>query len=296
MTMSLNQSSAKSPPATGKVKIAYEPTAREMNLERFLSSRARREWALGILVPLGLLALWELTAQTGIIDARAYPPPSKIATEGWALLWSGSLVTDIWATLLRVLAGFALGTVGGLVAGFALGMSRGIRAAFEPMLTALYVVPKLALLPVLLTIFGFGEAPKIVLVAITVFFFVWIDTMDAVSSVPGGYRDAARVFGASRGAMMRHVLLPAVLPRLFVSMRIAIGVAVLVIIAAEFVISRDGLGFMIFNARQLFINGWMYVGIVCVAIMGVVLQALIRRIGERVTPWENVGSANKDRG
>lgn len=275
-------------------RVRYAPTEREKNLEKFLVARRRREFMLGLMVPIGLLLIWEIFARLFWIDPRAYPPPSQIISEGYDLALSGSLFKDIWATLLRVLAGFGLGTIAGLVAGFAMGMSRSIRAAFEPMLSALYVVPKLAILPVLLTIFGFGELPKVMLVAITVFFFVWIDAMDSVSSVPAGYRDAAKVFGTSRWGMLKHVLFPAVLPRLFVSLRIAIGVAVLVIIAAEFVISRDGLGFLIFNARQLFINGWMYVGIVCVAAMGVILAAIIRRIGLMVTPWERVGAGARD--
>lgn len=275
-------------------RIRYVPTEREKNLEKFLVARRKREFALGLMVPLAILLLWEICGRMEWLDPRAYPPPSKILREGYALAMSGSLFVDIWATLLRVLAGFMLGTIAGLVAGFAMGMSRPVRAAFEPTLNALYVVPKLAILPVLLTIFGFGELPKIVLVAITVFFFVWIDAMDSVSSVPTGYRDAAKVFGTTRWGMLKHVLLPAVLPRLFISLRIAIGVAVLVIIAAEFVISRNGLGFLIFNARQLFINGWMYVGIVCVAAMGVILAAIIRRIGLIMTPWERVGSSARD--
>jgi len=264
----------------------YMPGPAERNMTLYLRRRYVRETTLGIAVPIFLLVLWQVSADLGWLDRRNYPPPTELVAQGWKLINEGTLGHDIMITLQRVLIGFAIGTTTGVVLGFAMATSRNIRAAFEPTLNAFYVVPKLALLPVFLTIFGFGEAPKIVLVAVTVFFFVWIDTMESVSSIPDGYREAAEVFGCSPWQMFTHVLLPAFLPRLFIALRIAIGVAVLVIIAAEFVVSRDGLGYLIFNSRQLFINGWMYVGIVCVAIMGVTLAAIVGRIGLLLTPWE----------
>jgi sulfonate transport system permease protein len=264
----------------------YAPGAAERNLSQYLRRRYVRETTLGIAVPILLLILWQVGADLNWLDRRNYPPPTDLIEQGWKLINEGTLGHDILVTLRRVLIGFAIGTTAGVLLGFAMATSRNIRAALEPTLSAFYVVPKLALLPVFLTIFGFGEAPKVVLVAVTVFFFVWIDTMESVSSIPDGYREAAEVFGCSPWQMFVHVLMPAFLPRLFIALRIAIGVAVLVIIAAEFVVSRDGLGYLIFNSRQLFINGWMYVGIVCVALMGVILAAIVGRIGLLVTPWE----------
>lgn len=118
----------------------------------------------------------------------------------------------MWATLRRVLAGYAVGTVSGYLLGLLMGSLPLVRAALEPLLDALYVVPKLALLPVFLNMFGLGEGPQVALVAATVFFFVWISTMAAVLAIPSGHRDAGQVFGASAWQMFRHVLLPASCP------------------------------------------------------------------------------------
>jgi sulfonate transport system permease protein len=159
------------------------------------------------------------------------------------------------------------------------------------MLDALYVVPKLALLPIFLNMFGLGEGPQIALVATTVFFFVWISTMAAVLAVPSGHRDAGQVFGASAWQMFRHVLLPASLPAVLVGARIAAGVAVLVIVASEQIAATNGLGHLIFDARALFQNDVMFVGIVCVAVLGVVFSELVRIAGRLLTPW-----APRDRG
>jgi sulfonate transport system permease protein len=172
-----------------------------------------------------------------------------------------------------------------------MGSVRLLRRALEPTLDALYVVPKLALLPVLLNMFGLGEGPKVALVAVTVFFFVWIGTMTAVMAVPEGYRETGAAFGASRAQMFRHVLVPGALPQIVVSLRVAAGVAVLVIVAAEFIVGDSGLGYLIFNSRALFINDRMYVGIVVVALFGVAFSELIRALGRLVTPW-----APQDRG
>lgn len=247
--------------------------------------RAVLEISLASGVPLLLLGLWQAASGLGWIDARLYPSPTDIVAAGATMLQSGELWGDIGHTTLRVVAGFAVGTAAGVLFGLAMGSVRLIQVALEPTLDALYVVPKLALLPIFLTIFGLGEGPQIALVAVTVFFFVWISSMSAIIGVEAGYRDAGRCFGANRWQMFRHVLVPAALPQMFVAMRVAAGVAFLVIIAAEFIVGDNGLGYLIFQSRALFINDQMFVGIVVVALEGVLFAELVRLVGRRVTRW-----------
>ncbi|OHV40028.1 MULTISPECIES: ABC transporter permease [Pseudofrankia] len=247
--------------------------------------RAVLEIGLAVGVPVVLLGLWQAASGLGWIDSRLYPSPTDIVRTGGRMLGHGQLWDDIWHTTFRVLAGFALGTLAGVLFGLAMGSVRLIQVALEPTLDALYVVPKLALLPIFLTMFGLGEGPKIALVAVTVFFFVWISTMSAIIAVEDGYREAGRCFGANRWQMFRHVLVPAALPQMFVAMRVAAGVAFLVIIAAEFIVGDDGLGYLIFQSRTLFINDQMFVGIVVVALEGVLFAELVRLVGRRVTRW-----------
>nr|WP_206323564.1 ABC transporter permease [Streptomyces sp. HNM0574] len=249
------------------------------------------EITLAAAVPLALVLLWQLAADQRWIDDRIYPAPSAILADGWQRALDGELRPDTWATLKRVLAGYLIGTVSGYLLGLLMGSLPLVRAALEPMLDALYVVPKLALLPVFLNMFGLGEGPQIALVAATVFFFVWISTMAAVLAVPAGHRDAGHVFGAGPWQMFRHVLLPASLPSVLVGARIAAGVAVLVIVASESIAATDGLGHLIFDSRALFQNDVMFVGILCVAVLGVAFSELVRFLGRLVTPW-----APRDRG
>ena len=164
-------------------------------------------------------------------------------------------------------------------------MSAFLRAALEPLLMGLYVVPKLALLPVFLTIFGFDMAPKVALVVVTVFFFVWIDVMESLWRIPAGYLDAARSLDMKRWQQFRHVRLPAIVPTLFVSLRISMGVAVLVTIAGEFIIGGKGLGYFIFSSNQYYQLDRVYAGIVTVALLGVALSWLISVAGRMAAPW-----------
>ncbi|MER6910175.1 ABC transporter permease [Streptomyces sp. NPDC000594] len=271
--------------------LVRRPGPQELNPRRAHLRRRALENALALAVPLALVLLWQLAAVQGWIDARIYPAPTTVLTDGWARAADGALWPDVRATLGRVAAGYAAGTAAGLLLGLLMGALPLVRAALEPTLDALYVVPKLALLPVFLNMFGLGEGPQIALVATTVFFFVWISTMAAVIAVPAAHRDAGRVFGASPWQMFRHVLLPASLPAVLVGARIAAGVAVLVIVASEQIAATDGLGRLIFDSRALFRNDVMFVGIVCVAVLGVVFSELVRATGRLLTPW-----APRDRG
>ncbi|MEU6121460.1 ABC transporter permease [Streptomyces sp. NPDC047123] len=278
-------------PAPPEDLLVRKPGPQELHPVRTHRRRRALELSLAVGVPLALVLLWQLAAVRGWIDDRVYPAPQTILEDGWQRAADGALWPDVWATLRRVLLGYAIGTVTGYALGLLMGSLSLVRAALEPTLDALYVVPKLALLPVFLNMFGLGEGPQIALVAATVFFFVWISTMAAVLAVPSGHRDAGRVFGASPWQMFRHVLLPASLPAVLVGARIAAGVAVLVIVASEQIAAADGLGHLIFDSRALFQNDVMFVGIVCVAVLGVVFSELVRIAGRLLTPW-----APRDRG
>jgi sulfonate transport system permease protein len=243
------------------------------------------EIGLAVAVPVVFLALWQAAAHYGWIDGRLYPTPQDIARAGWDQFAHGEVRHDTWVTMRRTLIGWSIGSTIGLAMGTLMGSLRLVRKALEPSLDALYVVPKLALLPILMNIFKLGEGPVIALVAVTVFFFVWISTMAAVMAVPAGYRETGAAFGVSRWQMFRHVTAPAAAPQVVVGLRVAAGVAVLVIVAAEQIAAHDGLGYLIFHSRDLFLNEEMYVGIVVVALFGVLFAEAIRQVGRWLTPW-----------
>ena len=156
-----------------------------------------RDLALAVLTPLVLLGLWELAARIGVLDARLFTPPSEIAQRGWQMIVSGELWGHIAATVARLAVGLVLGAVVGILAGLLMGVWRPVRAAFGPMFTALYALPKIAILPLLLLVFGLTETPKVLAVAISVFFVMQINTLAGILQIDARILEAARAYRAT---------------------------------------------------------------------------------------------------
>jgi sulfonate transport system permease protein len=273
------------PPGNEPPVIVRRPGSQEQHPRRSRRRRRVVELTLAIGIPVALVGLYQLATSQRWIDPRLYPTLGEMGRNTRDLWNNGQLWDAIYISCKRALIGFGFGALSGALVGFVMGASRLLRAALEPTLSMLYTVPKLALLPVFLTIFGFGERAIYVLIAVTVFFFVWISTMAAVMAVPVGYREAASTFGASRWQMFRHVLLPGALPQIFVGLRIAASVSILVLVGVEFVIGSSGLGYLINQGRNLLLLGQAYVCIVIVAAIGYLFMALVRLIGRLLTPW-----------
>lgn len=244
-----------------------------------------RALIVGLIVPVFLLSLWEGAAQFGFLNPFFFPAPSRIFVAAIESFASGSLATDFWMTVSRILAGFALGGATGYALGLVTGTNKRVRALMEPMLSALYTVPKIALLPIFLSIFGLGEPPKIALVSVTVFFYVWVYTLQAVLNIEPNFLDIAQTYTTNQRSIMWHVIVPASLPQVFAGLRVAIAVATLITISSEFVVGDTGLGYVIFNSRLLMRVEESYVGIFVVAIIGFVFQKTVVGIGRQITPW-----------
>lgn len=245
---------------------------------------------MAIAVPVVLVGLWQIAGSRGWIDRRLYPTPASIighVKKAFADRPGGKFGRDVWASIIRVLWGYFWGCLAGLAVGYALGISRLLRKAFDPTLVALYTVPKLALIGVFLLAFGFGEAPVIIVIALTVFFFVFIQTNAAVLAVGENYREVGRSLGAGRWQMFRHVIFPASLPSVFVGLRISAGVSVLTMIGCEFAYPPDqkGIGYRIALARQVLDPKTMYLGIVLTALIGVVFTWIVTTVGRLLTRW-----------
>lgn len=272
------------------------PGPAERNPLQFARRRRRQERALSAAVPIAFLALWQVTSSRDWLDSRFFPPPTRVVSTGIDMVRDGAIQSAVLTSARALVVGYVAGAILGLLIGAATGASRWFRVALEPLLSALYTVPKLAIFPLLLLIFGLGDTSKIVLILISVYFYVWISTMSGIMAVEKGYIEAAESFGASRIQMFRHVLFPGALPQVFVGLRLGAGVAVLVMVAAEFVSGRDGIGYLIWHSWQLLIASRMYVGIVTVALMGVLAMELVKAVGRRLMPWDQNTLNSKIRG
>jgi len=244
------------------------------------------ERLLYLISPIGLLVIWQILIMFGVGDRRFIPAPSDIAVRFVELTMSGELLRHTAVTLWRVLAGFVIGTLPAITVGLLMAMFRPVRIFFDPLIAALFPIPKVALMPLLLLAFGFGDASKIALVAIAVFFPVIINTYAGAANIDKIYWDVAANYGASPAVMFTRVVFFGALPMIFAGLRIALAVSFVVLVAAEFVASKTGIGYLIWNSWELLQVDYMFVGIVVIGILGLVTSLLFQEIERIVIPWK----------
>ncbi len=265
-----------------QASLVSQATAELRRRER---RRRQVDLALAIATPLVLIGAWQAAADLGWVDPRIFTPPTAIARAAGQLISSGVLPADIGDTLARLLVGYVVGAVGGTAVGLLLGVVRPLRAALSPVFTAIYAIPQIALLPLLLVIFGVGETAKVLSVVIVTFFVLEINALGAVLHFDPRLIEAARAYGARGIRLFRHVLLPGSLPAIFTGLRVSVALGLVVITATEFVASNNGLGFLVWNSWQLFEPDQMYVGLVTIGLVGVVLTAAISFAERALLPW-----------
>ena len=244
------------------------------------------EQTVSVVSPLLCIALWEVAVRVGILDWRFFPAPSAILGAFTTLLASGELLLHVAASMKRVLLGFLFGAAPGLALGLAVGLSRWVRAAVNPLVAATYPIPKSAIVPLMMLIFGLGDASKVALVAIGVFYLVLINTAAGVMNIEPIYLEVGRNFGASRLQLFLTVALPGALPLIFAGLRLGMGIGLILIVVAELVGARNGIGYLIWQAWTIFAVERMYVGLVVIAILGWLTTLVLDAAERLLIPWK----------
>jgi sulfonate transport system permease protein len=254
------------------------------------SGRLRRfgRPALGLLLPVGLALAWEIIVRLGFSTGRLVPPPTKIFATILELARSGELARHILATLSRVLAGFGLGVIAGTVLGAVSGYWGLARRLLDPTVQALRAIPSIAWVPLFILWLGIFETSKIVLIAAGVFFPVYLGVMGAILSVDRKIVEVGRTFRLSGPAMIRRILLPAVLPAYVISLRSGLGLGWMFVIAAELMGASEGLGYLLIDGQQLGKPAEIVAAIVAFAIVGKATDWLIVLAAAPFLRWEDV--------
>ncbi len=231
-----------------------------------------------------VLAGWHITAV--LLNTPALPTPAQ--TVPILLKFLPDLAPGFLVSLYRVVIALAIGTVLGLPVGLLLGRSPRVDALFAPVLYILYPLPKIVLLPILLVLLGLADAPKIALIALTVFFQVVVVMRDAAKAIPEQTVSSVRSLGGGRLDVLRHVVLPATLPELFTTLRVSSAIAIAVLFFAEAIAGSTGIGYFIMNSWAMVNYPRMFAGIIALAVLGVLIYELFDVLERRATKWRNV--------
>ena len=250
---------------------------------------ARPPRGVSLLSPLFILAAWEGLARLHVIDVRFFPAPTAILAAGWTTVESGELWANLEISLGRIGAGFALGALPGAVLGIVMGLIPWVRLTCMPVVSAIYPIPKSAILPLIMLLFGIGEVAKWVFIAIGVFFPVLINAMVGVLTIDRIFLDVGRNYGARGLNFLLTIALPGALPVLFAGIKLGFGLALILVVIAEIVASRAGLGFFIWNAWQIFDVEKLYTGLIVIGILGYLSSEAIDAVERVVVPWRPRG-------
>ncbi len=247
---------------------------------------------LGLVPPLLLAAAWEAGVDSGFVSGRLLPPPSRIARTLWSLAQSGDLALHVEATLLRVGLGFALGAGAGILMGALVATLPRLRWLVDPSLQALRAVPSLAWVPLFILWFGILETPKVLLIAVGVFFPVYVGVAGAIASVDRKLVEVGRIFRLSKAAQVRRILLPAVLPATLTALRTGLGLGFLFVVAAELMGASEGLGYLLVDGQQFGKPDQILAAIIAFAVVGKLADALLVALTSPLVRWQDTARDN----
>jgi len=237
---------------------------------------------IGLVV--ALLILWQLASLRGLPDYVL--SPVQIARDFAAALGSSELYVDAWASLMRAIPGFVIGTVAGATLGLAAGMARKFDQMLSPLVFLTYPVPKIVMLPVFMLWFGIGDLSKVLIIALACFYPMFINAYYGARATQRILVWSARNMGATQAQIFRRVVLPGALPLIFSGMRVSLALSFIVMFATEMINARSGLGHLIREAENGLRFDLMYVALLAIAILGYAGDRLLRYLREKLLPWE----------
>jgi sulfonate transport system permease protein len=239
------------------------------------------QWAL----PLGIVTLWEVGSLAGYIPGRVLPAPTDVIAAGWKLLLGGELVRNIWVSFWRAIVGFAIGGGIGFALGLANGLSRRADRVLDSTLQMVRNIPHLALIPLVILWFGIDEAAKLFLVALGVFFPLYVNTQHGIRSVDPQLIEMGRAYGMSPWTLFWRVILPGALPSVFVGLRYGLGIMWLTLIVAETIAASSGIGYMAMQAREFLLVDVVVLSILIYALLGKLADSIARVLERRCLAW-----------
>src|ERR1700712_4576958 len=232
-----------------------------------------------------VIGFWQLAGTAGWVNPLFLPPPSAIVLAITKLALSGTLWQHLSASVMRIGSGWILGTIAGVAIGFAIGLSSLSRGVGITFISALFPIPKIGLLPLLILWLGIGEEPKIATIALGVFFSTAISVYSGVDSVPRNLIRMAQSFNVPFETIVRRVIWPGALPSILAGFRITASVALLLVVSAEMIGAEFGIGGLVLQAGNLMQTDQLLAGVVILSLFGLAVGRLINLLETRLLHW-----------
>ncbi len=237
------------------------------------------------IVPILTLAVWQFVCGSGYVPSRVLPAPIDVVIAGWKSLLSGELINNIWVSFWRAAVGFLIGGGIGFAFGLANGLSRLSDQLTDTTLQMIRNVPHLALIPLVILWFGIDEAAKLFLVALGVFFPIYLNTLHGIRTVDPQLIEMGRIYGMSNSELFRRIIFPGALPSIFVGVRFALGIMWLTLIVAETIAASSGLGYMAMQAREFMLIDVVVLSILIYALLGKLADSASRVLERFTLSW-----------
>ncbi len=247
----------------------------------------RTRWLLGLLPWITIVAIWYGVRASGFVNPALIPAPHVVAERFWTLLTREGLAFDAFVSARRVLTGVILGISLAVPIGFLLGWFSIARTIADPLVNFFRALPPIALIPLVIVYFGVDEIAKIVILFYAAFFSGVIVMYEGVSQINPLFVRVARTLGATQFEIFRKVIIPLTVPHILTALRVALGVAWATLVASELVAAQRGLGAMIQNASTYFLLDIIYVGIICIGLIALVMDLILRRLSARLLRWQD---------
>ncbi len=234
-----------------------------------------------------VIAAWTLLHYSGIVNPSLIPTPAQVARRFWELMSNGKLPIDMLISTKRVLVGVVLGTLLAVPTGFVLGWNRSVHVFADPLINFFRALPPIALIPLVVVYFGIGEAAKVVILFYAAFFSGVIVMYEGISQISPIYIRVARTLGATDGEIFRRVIVPLSLPHILTAVRVELGVVWATLVASELIAAQNGLGAMIQNASSFFQLDIIYLGIICIGLIALIMDLILRKVSRRFLSWQD---------
>ena len=250
-----------------------------------MKAQSVKQILLGLIVPVLILAAWICATHFRSIPTSILPKISMVWQAFLEMLQSGQLWKDLSVTLSRVVKGYLLSALFGMILGSLMGMSKTVAYLLQPTVTVIRQIPIIAWIPLIILWCDIGELSKIVVIVMAAFFPIMMNTMSGISSTPAGYIEVAQLYKLSFFKTFRKVYLPHALPQILVGLKLGLGISWMAVVAAELIASLSGIGYRMSNARSLMQSDVVIVCMILIGLIGILMDKILGVIFTVITPW-----------